>query len=342
VREEDAGGREAGAPSDLKMPLENGRADERVIRGQASERTVCVCGAVSVAPSFQVLRRSRCHGPAGSKFYFASGLSKSRTLHEEHHTALSGMPGGHGGGRRGGGGCAGSDQLCHTLSRDHERYHDGRAHHSESTFFVATDQRVHARYIMEVAIFTNCIAAILMALIYTAITVQKVLSCTLNDVSATLQNFVVDTQSLASGGESSGKQFGLVISFGSTRVKKLVSDVGVATCLSEDIRQMVTDMMAKARSSTSSSETEFPANLITLIGGFLSDVADTVTRTFAAWAFHTLDVGFAWLLGVVRGIQDVTQTMDWTTAANCQLWTRGCAATGTARAETLRTRSHRL
>jgi hypothetical protein len=42
VREEDAGGREAGAPSDLKMPLENGRAEERVSRGQASERAVCV------------------------------------------------------------------------------------------------------------------------------------------------------------------------------------------------------------------------------------------------------------------------------------------------------------
>jgi hypothetical protein len=38
VREEDAGGREAGAPSDLKMPLENGRADERVSRGQAGGR----------------------------------------------------------------------------------------------------------------------------------------------------------------------------------------------------------------------------------------------------------------------------------------------------------------
>jgi hypothetical protein len=48
VREEDAGGREAGAPLDLKMPLENGRADERVSRGQASERAVCVCEAVSV------------------------------------------------------------------------------------------------------------------------------------------------------------------------------------------------------------------------------------------------------------------------------------------------------
>jgi hypothetical protein len=47
VREEDAGGREAGAPSDLKMPLENGRADERVSRGQASERAVCVCVAIS-------------------------------------------------------------------------------------------------------------------------------------------------------------------------------------------------------------------------------------------------------------------------------------------------------
>jgi hypothetical protein len=48
VREEDAGGREADAPLDLKMPLENGRADERVSRGQASERAVCVCETVSV------------------------------------------------------------------------------------------------------------------------------------------------------------------------------------------------------------------------------------------------------------------------------------------------------
>jgi hypothetical protein len=43
VREEDAGGREAGAPLDLKMQLKNGRADKRVSRGQASERAVCVC-----------------------------------------------------------------------------------------------------------------------------------------------------------------------------------------------------------------------------------------------------------------------------------------------------------
>ena len=42
------GGREAGAPSDLKMPLENGRADERVNRGQTNEILLCVCVTVSV------------------------------------------------------------------------------------------------------------------------------------------------------------------------------------------------------------------------------------------------------------------------------------------------------
>jgi hypothetical protein len=48
VREEDAGGSEAGVPLDLKMQLENGRAEERVSRGQASNRAVCVCEEVSV------------------------------------------------------------------------------------------------------------------------------------------------------------------------------------------------------------------------------------------------------------------------------------------------------
>jgi hypothetical protein len=48
VREEDARGREAGAPLDLKMQLENGRTDERVSRGQEIERAVCVCEVVSV------------------------------------------------------------------------------------------------------------------------------------------------------------------------------------------------------------------------------------------------------------------------------------------------------
>ena len=42
--------------SDLKMPLENGRADERVSRGQASKRAVCVCCSCCV----RCVRRSRC------------------------------------------------------------------------------------------------------------------------------------------------------------------------------------------------------------------------------------------------------------------------------------------
>jgi hypothetical protein len=53
AREEDAGGkggtrggREAGATSHLKITVENGRADERMSRGQASEQAVCLCGGV--------------------------------------------------------------------------------------------------------------------------------------------------------------------------------------------------------------------------------------------------------------------------------------------------------
>ena len=61
MREEDAGGMDAGVPWDLKMPLENGRADERVSRGQASERAVCVCEAVSVEMGLAV---PRCRRPS--------------------------------------------------------------------------------------------------------------------------------------------------------------------------------------------------------------------------------------------------------------------------------------
>jgi hypothetical protein len=42
------GGEGGGAPSDLKMSLENGCAHDRVSRRQASERAVCVYEAVSV------------------------------------------------------------------------------------------------------------------------------------------------------------------------------------------------------------------------------------------------------------------------------------------------------
>jgi len=49
LSEDGSKGRAQGVPSDLKMPLENERAEaERVSRGQASERAVCVCEAVSV------------------------------------------------------------------------------------------------------------------------------------------------------------------------------------------------------------------------------------------------------------------------------------------------------
>jgi hypothetical protein len=71
---------------------------------------------------------------------------------------------------------------------------------ASNAYFGATDARVHARYIMALASFTNCISAVLMGPIYVAIATQKVMSCTLNEVSATLENFAVNTRNVAGCG----------------------------------------------------------------------------------------------------------------------------------------------
>jgi hypothetical protein len=116
---------------------------------------------------------------------------------------------------------------------------------ASNTYFGATDARMHARYIMALASFTNCISAVLMGPIYVAIATQKVMLCTLNDVSATLENFAVNARNVAGGGgRSYSKQLGLTISFGSARVESAVAESGVATCLTEDITQSVKDAVA--------------------------------------------------------------------------------------------------
>jgi hypothetical protein len=81
VRQEDAGGREAGAPLDLKMPLENGRADERVSRGHASERAVCVCDTVGqdrLGPSYFFI--PLVIGPLNSLVWYVPSLRYTRGL----------------------------------------------------------------------------------------------------------------------------------------------------------------------------------------------------------------------------------------------------------------------
>ena len=70
VREEDAGGREAGSTWDLKMPLENGGADERVSRGQASDRSVCVCEEECEPELIGKPVCGVCVGGGGRAFYY--------------------------------------------------------------------------------------------------------------------------------------------------------------------------------------------------------------------------------------------------------------------------------
>jgi hypothetical protein len=89
-----------------------------------------------------------------------------------------------------------------------------------------------------------------MGLIYVTITTQKVLSCTLNNVSATLENFVVNAQNVSDGiSLSYSKQLGLTILFGNARVHHVVAQSGVVTCLTEDITQRVKHESAHRRGS---------------------------------------------------------------------------------------------
>ncbi len=103
------------------------------------------------------------------------------------------------------------------------------------------------------------------------------------------------------------RQVGLTISFGSARVQQ--ASAGVATCLTEDIRQEVQNSVATARAVETRGGAEGDAGgarlqerVAALLAGFLDDVSDTVLRTFVSWAFHMLDTALAWLLGLVRGM----------------------------------------
>jgi hypothetical protein len=85
--------REAGAPLDLKMQLENGRADERVSRGQASERAVCVYETVSVekgARRPQLPTADVC--PPGRTCRLRLDIRENPGTREEPCTLIQGAP----------------------------------------------------------------------------------------------------------------------------------------------------------------------------------------------------------------------------------------------------------
>ena len=177
---------------------------------------------------------------------------------------------------------------------------------AKNAFFGATDARVHARYIMALASITNFLAAVAMQPIYMVLALQKIMSCTLNDVSATLETFVNNAQSLAQGDRRgyTTPQLSLTLSFGSGRVQEAIKNAGVATCISEDIRQQVQSSATQVRRPGTSGKPALPGAVAALLSGFLDDAADTVTRAFVGFAYHVIDVFLAWLLGVVRGVQE--------------------------------------
>jgi hypothetical protein len=100
------------------------------------------------------------------------------------------------------------------------------------------DTRAHARYIMVLAATTNLLTAAMLWPVYQAIVLQKFVACTATDVSYTISR-VVDAG-------SNGMQPKMVITF-RDNMDQAAESSGVATCLTEDVRQSLEDAGARIK-----------------------------------------------------------------------------------------------
>lgn len=189
------------------------------------------------------------------------------------------------------------------------------------------DSRVHARYIMTLTSMTNMIASIGLFPVYQILVSQKLVSCTLNDVSFTLQNLIQgrgQPELTAYIGEKGALRNSDVtnIFFGSERVQKVLTDANVAVCLTEDIAQSLTDASALTEHVQSldfeneevdglqQSSVTF-AGVLEIVSDAISVSTDIFLRTWAQFFFAVIDVTLVWIESILRSFVDVAQTMDW-------------------------------
>lgn len=98
------------------------------------------------------------------------------------------------------------------------------------------DARTHARHIMTLASITNFLSSIALLPVYELIVLQKMFSCTVDDVSLLITN-LMQTAKTVLDSDVQQRQPEFMIQFGSKRVQDAISDAKFATCLAEDVRQ---------------------------------------------------------------------------------------------------------
>jgi len=166
----------------------------------------------------------------------------------------------------------------------------------------AVDSRVHARYIMLLSSLTNLISSLLMLPVYTILVMQKLVSCTLNDMTS------VVTQMLNSNSQPQMRIF-----FGSQAVQQAVADSEIAVCLSEDIRESLQEvsMLVSDTPDTSATGGNTVHRVLNTISSIIADTVDVSMRAFVQYAYHHIDILLAYIIGVLKGMMDVAQTADW-------------------------------
>jgi hypothetical protein len=130
------------------------------------------------------------------------------------------------------------------------------------------DARAHARFIMVLAATTNMLSAVMLYPVYSMIVFQTFITCTVTDVSASIMS-VVD----AAG---NNKQPSMSIKF-KDNMDEATEKAGVATCLTEDVKQSLEDAAGQLRASRKQDRTFKDEFKITrLIRDAISNAIDTV------------------------------------------------------------------
>lgn len=143
---------------------------------------------------------------------------------------------------------------------------------TDSEVFVI-DSRWNAQFFMGLHAITKLISSILMVPVYSAMALQRCLTCLTNDLFMTLDN--------VSGGF-------VRLDFGG------VHDKGV--CLSENVGERMRELNVRED--------------LDEVSSIVTEIQDIVRMQPYDKISHILDSGFAYLIGIVDGIMDVAQTID--------------------------------
>jgi hypothetical protein len=164
------------------------------------------------------------------------------------------------------------------------------------------DSRAHARYIMVLAATTNLLSAVMLWPVYQTIVLQKFVACTATDVTYTLLR-------VAEAG-SNGKQPQLAIKF-KNNMDEAAETAGVSLCLTEDVRQSLEDAGVRVQQVSTDKKMKEGNKITRIISDAISSTIDTVLAAKVQFTYHVADIWCTWTAGVIKGVMDIAQTVDW-------------------------------